>query len=122
LSLCFSFGVGHGKCSFNVQEKVGEFSIVLVLIAEDAIEECFFPSLGCSFIHKGENIDDLLLVGVVRLVVKREVYLCILYKRNEIVPISVKDFGWVDLEFFVGHSFFFCRWLDTWFDRWFDIG
>jgi len=120
LSSCFSFRVSSGKCSFDVQEKVSEFSIILVLIAEDAIEECFFPSLGRSFIHEGENIDDLLLVSVVRLVVKREVYPCILYEGNEIVPISVKDFGWVDSEFFVGHGFLFSRWLDRWFDRWFD--
>ena len=98
---CFAFIVGHGKCSFHVQEEVGEFSIVLVHVVEDAVEECFFPSLGCSFIHKGENIDDLLLVGVVRLVVKQEVYLCILYERDEIVPISVKDFGCYDTLFSV---------------------
>jgi len=64
------FGVGSRKCSFDVQEKFVEFPIVLVYIVEDTVEECFFPSLGCSFDHEGENIDDLLLVGVVRLVVK----------------------------------------------------
>jgi len=120
LSLCFSFGVGSGKCSFDIQEKLVEFSIVLVYVVEDTIEECFFPSLGRSFIHKGENIDDLLLVGVVRLVVKREVHLCILYEGNEIIPVSVKDFRWVDSEFFFGHGFFLGRWFDRWFDRWLD--
>jgi len=85
LSSCFSFGVGSGKCSFDVQEKIVEFPIVLVYVTEDAIEECFFPSLGRSFIHKGENIDDLLLVDVVRLVVKREVLLGQLW--NDLVEI-----------------------------------
>jgi len=117
LGSCFSFGVGRRKCSFDVQEKVIEFPIVLVYVIEDAVEECFFPSLGRSFVHKGENIDDLLLVGVVRLVVKREVHSCVLYEGNEIILVSVKDFRWVDSEFFIGHGFFLGRWFDRWFDR-----
>jgi len=107
LGLCFSFRGGCGKCPFDVQEKVDKFSIVLVFVFEDAVKECFYPCLGRFFIHVRENINDLILVSVVGLVIKCKVYLCILYEGYEVILISIEDFRRVDLEFFVGHGFFF---------------
>jgi len=66
---------------------------VLIFAAEDAVKESFLPSLGHSFIHVGENINDLLLVSIIGLVVKRGVYLCILYKGMRLSQFPSKTLG-----------------------------